>query len=367
MKGKWMKAVVLGLVLCLAAGAAMADTLNATGTVTAGTTVNIYAPIGGTVESVNAEKGMMASAGDVLAVLKTQKFYAPQDGKITGIFVQPGDDAEEAVTNYGAVMYLEGTTLYTVSASTNKAYSSVETTLVHVGETVYLQCRSAKTRTGVGCITAMDGSSYTVTVTDGSFVVGDSVYIYRDEAHTTEQRIGGGSISRVGPVAISATGAVVSVAVKDGDTVKKGDLLLETLEGTWDGYQMTGTEIKTGEAGVVAEVSAEPGSTVSKGATLMKIYPLSGMRVEAVIAADDLKDLGIGDTVTLELAVDESRKYTGTVKRISALAEEDTEEVSYRVYIDFTPDEHVSFGMTMEITSEAGSKTEEKAEEKPEE
>jgi len=51
------------------------------------------------------------------------------------------------------------------------------------------------------------------------------------------------------------------------------------------------------------------------------------------------------------------------VNRISALAEEDAEETSYRAYIDFTPDEAVSFGMSMEIT--IGEEKAEEAEDEP--
>lgn len=363
----------VGLVLCLVLGIASASALTASGTVTPGKTVTVSAPIGGTVETVNVEKGMTVAAGDVLAVLKTNKVYAPQDGTVTGVFVSPGDDAAEVTTAYGAVMYLEGSVKYTVSGSTSKAYSSEATTFVHVGETVYLVCRSNSARTGVGLITAVDGSSYTVQVADGNFIVGDSVSIFRDEAHTADQKLGQGSVSRVSPAAVTAEGAVVSVAVKDGDTVKKGDLLMETLEGTWAGYVMTGNEIKADEAGVVAEVAASEGTALSQGAAAVTLYPLSGMRVETVIAADDLKGLKAGDTVGLELTVDESKHYTGTVSRISSLAEEDTEEVSYRVYIDFTPDEAVSFGMSMEITigeetaAEQQEETETPAEEKQEE
>ena len=340
----------VALVCCLVLGAASASALTASGTVTPGKTVTVSAPIGGTVETVNVEKGMTVAAGDVLAVMKTSKVYAPEDGTVTGVFAAPGDDAAEVTTAYGAVMYLEGNVKYTVSGSTSKAYSAVDTTFVHVGEKVYLVCRSNTERKGAGLITAIDGSNYTVQVTEGDFIVGDSVYIFRDEAHTASQKLGQGSVSRVSPAAVTAEGAVVRVAVKDGDTVKKGDLLMETLDGTWAGYVMTGTDIKAEEAGVVAEVAAAAGATLSQGASAVTLYPLSGMRVETVIAADDLKGLKAGDTVTMELTTDESHRYTGTVSRISALAEEDAEEVSYRVYIDFTPDEAVSFGMSMEIT-----------------
>lgn len=353
----------VALVLCMVMGVVSASALTASGTVTPGKTVTVAAPIGGTVDAVNVEKGMVVAAGDVMATLKTTKIYAPEDGTVTGVFAAPGDDAATVTNTYGAVMYLEGTTKYTVSGSTSKAYSSEETTFVHVGETVYLVCRSNSARSGSGRITAVDGSNYTVMVTDGNFIVGDSVSIFRDEAHSADKKIGQGSLSRVSPAAITAEGAVASIAVKDGDTVKKGDLLMETLDGTWAGYVMTGSEIKAEEAAVVAEVSASAGSALSQGAAAVTLYPLSGMRVETVIAADDLKGLKAGDAVAMELTTDESRKYAGTVNRISALAEEDAEETSYRAYIDFTPDEAVSFGMSMEIT--IGEEKAEEAEDKP--
>ena len=54
------------LVTMLTAGVAQAGTLSLTGTVEAGVTVPVYAPIGGTVEIVSIEQGMRVSAGDTL-------------------------------------------------------------------------------------------------------------------------------------------------------------------------------------------------------------------------------------------------------------------------------------------------------------
>ena len=118
----------VALVLCMVMGVVSASALTASGTVTPGKTVTVAAPIGGTVDAVNVEKGMVVAAGDVMATLKTTKIYAPEDGTVTGVFAAPGDDAATVTNTYGAVMYLEGTTKYTVSGSTSKAYSSEETT-----------------------------------------------------------------------------------------------------------------------------------------------------------------------------------------------------------------------------------------------
>ena len=338
------------LILVLAAGTACADTLSLNGTIEAGETVPVYAPIGGTVESVSVEQGMRLNTGDTIFSYRTDKTYASEDGKIAGVFVQAGDDAETMTERYGADLYIEGNSVYTVSASTQKAYDSAETKMIHTGESVYLM--SKKGRYGVGIVTAVDGTSYTVRVTESDFITGDTVYVYRDSAYSAKQLIGRGSVSRANPTAVNATGAIVSVAVKDGDEVKRGDLLLETLTGTFDGYRMSGTSVTAEETGVVASVSAEAGTAVAKGDIVAKIALLSGMRVEALVNADDRKELKAGDKVTITLESDETKTYEGTVRYISELPEEDSDTIQYRVMIDFTPDENAVFGMAVVVTTE---------------
>ena len=365
---KKLLSLVCALCIVCAFGAASAESLSLTGTVEAGKTITVYAPVGGTAESVNAEAGMTVKAGDELAVIGTTKVYAPEDGTITGLFAREGDDGDRVTEVYGAAMYLEGDVKYTVSGDVSKAYSAVETTLVHSGEKVYLQCRANAARSGEGTITASDGTKYTVLVTSGDFIPGDSVDIYRDEAHTNELRIGRGSVSRQNPTAVTASGAIVRIAVKDGDEVKKGDLLLETAEGSFDGYKAESTVVTAPEDSIVASVSAEEGSAVSQHQAIVTLYPLSAMRVEVLVPADNRKDLKEGDPVQIELEADEGKTYTGTVVRISALPEEGAEEVSYRVYIDFTPDEAVALGMNVIVTTEdAGAQAEQAAEEEEQE
>ena len=353
---KTMKRVMAILfAVMMMAGAAQAETLSLNGTVEAGVTVPVYAPIGGTVENVAVEQGMHVAAGDTLFTYRTEKTYASGDGTVTGVFAKAGDDAETVTEQYGADLYIEGTAMYTVSASTSKAYSSIETTMVHAGETVYVVCRTDAKRYGTGIITAIDGTSYTVLVTEGSFINGDSVSVFRDKAYTDKQRVGRGTVSRVNPTAVNGTGAIVNVAVKDGDAVKRGDLLMETLSGTFEGYEMTGTAVTAAEEGVIVSVSAEVGATVTKGDVVAQIAPISGMRVEATVSADDRQSLKAGDKVTIELEADDTKTYEGTVRYITEMPEEEAEETSYKAVIDFTPDDDVFFGMAVVVTTGADS------------
>ena len=351
MKTRIVTALCLLCSLSLLCTCALADSLTLTGTVSAGKTIEVYAPIGGTIASVVAEVGQEVGADDVLYALKTTKVYADEDGTVTGIFGEPGDSATTVSNRYGAVMYLEGKSVYSVSASTDNAYNATDTKFVHVGETVYLKCRSNAERTGVGTITSIEGTSYTVKVSSGTFIPGDSVDIYRDKAFTTTKRIGRGSVSRVSPTAITGSGSIVRFAVKDGDKVKRGDLLLETLDGTFDGYYMSGTEIMAGSDGIVGSLSANQGSSIQGGSVVAVLYPKDGMRVEATVPEDSRSQIEVGDKVLIELESDESKTYNGVVTLVSALAESGNSETSYRVLISFVPDQDVNFGMSVVVTT----------------
>ena len=344
----------LFLAASLCAGCALADTLSLSGSVTAGTTREVYSPIGGTVASVSTEAGQQVSAGDVLLTLKTNKVYAETDGTVTGIFGEPGDSAETVAQRYGAVMYLEGESVYKVSASTENAYNSTATKFVHVGETVYMQCRTNSSRKGEGVITGIEGTSYTVEVRSGSFIPGDSVNIFRDSAFTDSKRVGRGTVQRQSPTAVTASGSIVRFAVSDGDQVSRGDLLLETLDGSFDGLYMSGENILAGVDGIIKTIKAEQGSSVQKNSVVAVLYTKESMRVEAELPEDSLNDIAVGDEVKIELESDESHTYSGRVSMISGIASESAGSengVTYRMVIDFEPDEAVRYGMNVLVST----------------
>ena len=185
----------------------------------------------GTVAAVSGESGQRIGAEDVLLRLSTTKVYAEEAGTITGVFGQPGDNTGTVAEKYGAVMYLEGESVYTISASTDNAYNSTSTRFIHAGEEVYLQCYSDGSHTGQGVVTSIDGTDYTVRVTSGEFLIGETVSIYRGQSAAASRRIGRGTLHRSNPTAITGSGSIVSFSVSAGDTVARGELLFETLDG----------------------------------------------------------------------------------------------------------------------------------------
>ena len=325
----------------------LAEVLTLDGTTDAASAVTVYASVGGTAEAVPAQAGQVVESGDVLFTLQTVKVYAETDGTVSGVFGMPGDAADTVVNHYGAILYLEEESVYTISASVKTAYSAPETKLVHTGETVYIRCPNEYKRTGVGIVTAVSGSSFTVRVTEGNFIVGDTVNCYRNASYSGSQRIGQGTIDRISPVAVTASGTIAQIAVRDGDHVSRGDLLLETLEGTYDGLAATGNDVTAPAAGVLANFSVSQGSAVQPGSAVAEIWPTDTMGVSFYVPEDFRNQVHEGDRVTVELAADENVSSAGTVTMVSAVAEDSDGETVYLARAEFTPDERIVFGMSV--------------------
>ena len=346
--------ICLAAVLCmvLAISCAGADSITLNGKTIPAETIQIYAPVSGTTESVSVEAGQKVQADDTIYTMKTTKVYADHDGKVSGIFGRPGDDVECVTTRYGAVLYIEESPAFTVSASTSGAYNSMETKYVHPGEYVYVASRNSVNRTGEGVITAISGTSYTVEISKGTFLTGETVEVFRDPEYDYQTRIGKGTVTYSDPVAVTGgTGSIVSIAVEDGQEVKRGDLLMETVDGTFDAYVMTGTTITAGVSGVVGSVNVQAGESVTKDAVAAELYSLETMCAEASIPEDYISQIQEGDPVTIELSTDMNKTYSGKIVMISAIATQREEEVTYRVVAEFVPDEDVRFGMSVLMTA----------------
>ena len=303
--------------------AALADSITFTGTVAASETHEVYAPIGGKVLTVSGDVGDRVSADTVLVALSTTKVYAEEDGIVTGVFGQPGDSAETISNLYGSVISIEGESVYSIAASTTNAYNTTATKFVHVGENVYLSCYSDGSHTGTGVITAIEGTSYTVRVTSGEFLVGETVNVYRGDSATSTKRVGRGTLSRTSPTAVTGSGSIVSIAVSAGDTVHRGDLLFETLDGSFDGLYMSGSTITAGIAGTISQLNAQQGGAIQKDEVVAVLYPEGAMRIEASVEEANLASIHVGDPVSIELIwnQDEEVTYPGTVAGISAIAD----------------------------------------------
>jgi len=327
------------------------------GTVEAGNTVAVMAPFGGVLLDTSLKEGDMVRAGDVLHTIETTKVYAPLGGRAGGVRVQDGDEAAAVQDRYAALLYIEPSSPYLIETDTKNAYSdNPENSYIHVGESVYLRSNSSRKRSGTGFVMYAEGSDFTVEVLDGNLELDESANIYRNDDYKYEALIGTGRTTRNPNVAITVdSGSIFKVHVRQNDAVNRGDLLLEVVTGTIPMRDVPGNEVRAGEDGIVAAVTAQAGDTVSQNQLLSTLYPIGGFQVAVPVSEMDLPHLRIGDTVRIELAnIRDQPPLTGTVASISGLnsaeaAEDEYVEATYNVYIDFAGSAIIRQGMNVNV------------------
>lgn len=340
-------ALALGL-----SGSALAELILDGSVVSNGSEV-VRAPFGGVVEEVKLRAGDLVKVGDPVLSLVTAKVYAPQDGVVGSVCAQEGDGAEGVIARYGAVLYIEPTNRYIIQASTEKAYNSSDTKYVHIGEKVYLSCTKDGTHRGTGRVSKVEAADeagitkYTVEVTGGEFYIGETVGVFRSADYASSSRVGRGTAAQAAAIAVSGEGSILKMHVSPGDSVERGQLLFETVDGTLDGLYAGESDIPSNVSGIVASVDVQNGASVAKDANLITVYPFDRLQVEAKVNVLDLGAIHEGDEVTIEFDLDPHnlRRYPGRVESISYIATGEESQKFYSAYISFEADEHVRMGM----------------------
>ena len=372
--------VLAFMVVFLTAGS-LADT-SYQGTVTSGNLLLVEAPFGGKVTDTRVRVGDLVAQGDTLTSISTTPVYAPIDGTVTGLYIEEGDKAESVTERYGASLFIEPVNRYVVKATPNKATG--ENKYLHLGEQVYLRSVTGGRHKGTGIISVLNSNSsdsdkdkekgndkgYSVEVIDGNFTMGEKVNVYRDPNYSKASNIGRGKVDRTKPLAVKGTGSVLKVHISNGDYVERGQLLFETVEGMLDGLQALDSRVRSPVKGIVSSVDKKDGETAAKGDILMKIMPVSELRVEFEVPEADLFLLKEGQQVSTELfwAREAEAAYPGRIISISYVPTENKESKdrkTYKAYASLEADERIRPGMTTQITvlsDDSAEETEEKAE-----
>ncbi len=288
--------------LCLS-GAALAEVYE--GQTAAFSRVTVLAEQDGDVEAVAAVVGQRVTEGEPLVRLRAERTFATQDGTVSIVNADVGDDVS------GAVLELAPVERYTVYCTVDKAYQSSESTLIHGGETVYAKCTADGTHRAVGVVTQVDGEEYRVLTIGGELYVGETVYLYRDAEFTTEQRVGIGTVLASDTQAYEAEGALTLLRVAAGDAVERGQLL----------YAIGGGEISAPVGGIVASIACQAGEALEENQTIAEIVPDGEVGVEIRVDEADVAKIQIGSAARLIFAGQEDEDaVSGTVVEISSIA-----------------------------------------------
>jgi membrane fusion protein, multidrug efflux system len=87
-------------------------------------------------------------------------------------------------------------------------------------------------------------------------------------------------------------------------------------------------------SGTVATREVEPGQIISPGTTMLSIVDLSTVRVEVVASLNDSARIRVGQPVRLSVQGMEAQVFTGTVDRISPVAEAGTRSIKVYLSLD---------------------------------
>lgn len=348
-KGFKFRAIILVLALMLATSSAMAEIMFE-GKVAAGTAIPVLAPYGGQLEKLAVSAGDRIITGYEVAHIKATSVYAPVEGVVRGVFGEPGDATEDVTERYGAVLYIEPTNKYTISASTEKAYDASENKFVHIGEVVYISCTADGVHQGTGRVIAVaDEGKYTVEVTSGEFSIGENVGVYREKGYPAASRIGRGTVAATKAVAVKGTGSILNMRAQNGAQVKRGEVLFDTVKGALDGLIAPGSQIISPVTGIVATVDVANGADVEKNAKIATLFADDELTIQVSVAESDLSYFYVGMPVAIEFGWDpeQETRAPGRVTRISYLNASETGEAHYVATVNFKPDDTVRIGMSV--------------------
>lgn len=306
----------------------------------------LKAPVSGNLLPYALREGDAVPAGSTLFSIQPKSVYADVEGTVAAVYAQPGDSADGAVDRFGSVVAIEHANRYEIKTNYYSGYNSSTNRTLYVGTPVYLLSINEK-HSAQGVITSVSGANFTVAVMGGDLVYTERVRIYRDPSHEDKYRLARGDLSVVAPALATASGTVLSVAVKLGDPVKPGDLLFTYVPDALEAglrNSADATNLTAPADLIVHKILVSQGASVQKDQSLMTAYPAGQYQLLGQVEEGDVASLSPGDKVNVRFEELGLGPVEATVASISPLgSEEDTSR--YAVYFDFEAPAGVLLGM----------------------
>jgi len=324
---KTISTILALLMICVPA---MAEVF--TGTTVARSTMNITAQAGGIIDELYVQPGSIVKEGEVIARLRTTKVFAKQNGTVARI------QAKEDKEIQGTVLEITPVSRYTIHCTSDSAYDSISSNLVHCGETLYMKCTINGTHQGRGRVYSIDGSTYMVEATGGEFYVGETVYLYRDAEYAYKRLVGTGTVVSSTTEAYESDGRITAIHVSEGEYVEKGELLYEVIDGE-------STEIVAPADGIITVCNVNCGAVVEDAQIIANLVSFDEICVAVQVEEDQIGQISVGESAALTCFwYEDERLIPGTVIETS----NDAQDGIYTVYIE-PEEESTQIGLTVEV------------------
>ena len=314
----------------------------------AANTVQLTAPFAGVLLPYDWNGGERVSSGDVVLEMDTNKLYAPADGALQGVFAEEGDLCEDVIAQYGKIANIEKPETLLISATTSGALRQRRKQGTARGRSRLLRAeqryRQHRRRPHYLCGWQRP---FTVELTAGEFDKDDQVKIYRDEKMGSKTCIGSGTLVRGLDVAVQGSGRVLKSYCRQGQQVKKGQLLFELAPADC-APTVTDGRLKADCDGVL-ELKATSGQQVYKGQVLALLHDLTAMEVTAQVDEVDLDRVHVG--VSLKVICDRypDTELSGTVVSISGMGVQKQNASYYNVKLSLSTSLELLPGMNATV------------------
>ena len=337
------------LLLAITPALAQENSLILSAAVEAVQTVALTAPASGELAPFTVRTGDAVSAGETLFTVEPVKVYAPFDGTVSGVFAEAGDIASGVTGRFGAILYIDYEERWQLQGSTRTGTDKAENRDVRIGQQVWLRSNNEENFAD-GVITAIDSATggISVQVIGGDLKYNHTIRVYRTPDYDYNALIARGTLSTVAPVAVSASGTIIEVAVSNGEKVQAGDYLFsyvpDELAPERRG-QPDATEAQAAADWIITGVNVQPGAGVQKGQTLLTAVRAGDYELVAYAAEDEVHAIHVGDVFTAcfeELNMD---PVEATVTAVSPLGTVSGDETTYAVRLSFPVPEGVWPGM----------------------
>ncbi len=348
---KKLMLALLTLAMTLSCTAALADAPAFYGALEFDSLVTVSAPFSGVVQDFHLREGDRVSSGDALLSLSTVRLYAPCDGTVEGLFAAPHDDAGAVCARYGALLSVLPAEKLLFTGSARDAYSYAQKDLT-LGQTIYLKSNAGTGRTGEAQIISVTDAAFSAQVVSGTLRLGDLCAAYTDEAMKDASKIGSGTAKKQSALPVTGSGTVLAVHVSAGDSVKAGDLLMETVQGVISKDEALSAVVSAPLDGVIVSFGVKAGATVQEDAPLMTIAPDKTLIAAVSVSEDDLPLIAPGDTFDVKLELDaDAYVYPAVVSSVSRVNSGTAAAPGYTAYLTFENDDFVREGMRVKAVA----------------
>lgn len=320
--------------IALADPASLTDCSVSSGVVNAVNYIDITAPFSGTLQPFTWEAGDLVNAGDLLFSMRTTTIYATEDATVQAIYCAAGDDAAAVATRYGGLIAMRPESEWVIAGSITTAYDKRDNRVVDVGETLYFRSNKEGRSVGTGRVTMVSGAEYMVEVLTGEFEPGEILSLFRDKNRTASDQVGRGVVNRRDTLTAVGQGRVAEVLVKVGNQVKNGTPLLRLMPTAT--APDASPDITAAQNGVIGTLAVQPGQQVYEGQLLARLMLVDKLEVVAQVDEVNLKNLYVGDKVSVTLDMDESNVLTGTVTEIGNLGTTVQNAAYFPVHVELT-------------------------------